>query len=237
MNGRTTEHRQPTHYTLVGLSLVVLAIMSLSGCATYERRDEGIDYNGGYHSPRVTDYYEYYYYPEQHVYYDIHRHVYHYNDQDRGWLVVNRLPSRIHLSQHHEKTLKYRHNLPWSEAHERKRHRAHRDVIKRDRAHVKKLAHIEPKRDRAHVKKSVHIEPKRDRAHVKKLAHIEPKRDRAHVKKPTHIKPQRDRENAQGSNAQPVENYGRRHDINRKDRPRQSKQNDSKSGGTTRYTP
>lgn len=184
MHSNQTKRRQPSGHAIIRYGVIALAVVALNGCVTNSRHSVAYGYHsGGYHRP-VTEYYEYHYYPKQHVYYDINRHIYHYNHYDRGWLAVNHLPSHIRLSRRHNKALKYRHNRPWDEAHAHKRHRTHRgetqqrtpnhDSIRRDKDHSSR---IKQQRNRPHVernnnkRKKINVANRKEKPALKRPKH------------------------------------------------------------------
>jgi len=132
MKTNTLKDTQPKACSRLCLGLVILAVIGLSGCVSNDHRGSRTHITG-YYSDTVPHSYEYYYYPDQHVYFDIHRRVYYYHHHDRGWLTVSRLPQHIHLTNRHHEVLKYKHNRPWNERHVRKNHRAHRDAPQHSR--------------------------------------------------------------------------------------------------------
>ncbi len=127
MRSKAPGHMRPIRRPITMIGLLSIAIFGISGCSNYTTRNNDYRDHRAYYTPPVTAYYEYYYYPEQHVYYDLHRRVYHYYHYNRGWVSVIHLPAHIHLSRHYYKPLRYRHNRPWHEAHAHKRHRTHHD--------------------------------------------------------------------------------------------------------------
>lgn len=82
----------------IHLALPILIILGLSSCAVYER-----PYGPGYvrqaPPPAGVVYYDYWYYPEAHVYFDVNRRVYFYYTNKR-WVETRVLPpswrSRLH---------------------------------------------------------------------------------------------------------------------------------------------
>jgi len=84
------------------------------------------------HDHRVdAAYYDYYYYPEQNVYFDVYLGLYYYHDYDRGWISVRYLPPHIHLTYNRRHSLKFRHHEPWRENHAYKHDHRFRDPTPR----------------------------------------------------------------------------------------------------------
>lgn len=121
MNSKTPHHENRVLRGLLMAGMLTLTLVVLSGCTAHtSHRQRHVE-------PEANVSFEYYYYPEQHVYYDRHRHIYHYHHQRHGWLAVKRLPAHIRLNHHGRHPLVFRHNRPWNERHAHKRQHRHQD--------------------------------------------------------------------------------------------------------------
>lgn len=121
MKTNTVKNQRGVSRALLGTSVILLSLF-MSGCSAHAQHHQQ-----NHHKPHVSVSFEYDYYPGQHVYYDRHNHLYHYNHYRQGWLTVRVLPVYIHLDYNRRHRLAYRHNRPWRESHAHKRHYTHSD--------------------------------------------------------------------------------------------------------------
>lgn len=116
-------------------SILFLALFFLSGCnataSHYQYQYE----------PATENWSEYHYYPNVNVYYDRHRHIYHYQHNSRGWVSANRLPHFININSHRYNVVRSRHHRPWKNKHANKQHHKHYD-------HALKTMHQEHREQR-----------------------------------------------------------------------------------------
>lgn len=122
MTTNTTIQKRGLSRRLMNTSLIVFSFLVVSGCSAHATH-----YSDRHSQSRVSVGYEYYYYPDQNVYYDRHRRLYHYNHYRNGWLSVRILPAFIHLNHQRRHPLAYRHARPWQERHAYKRHHRYYD--------------------------------------------------------------------------------------------------------------
>lgn len=137
MNRSTeTTARTPHRYIPAGIMLIA-AILFLSGCtATTAHRHH--EYDPG---PSVTI--EYQYFPDEDVYYDVHRHLYLYHHARRGWLTVTNLPDYIHIDRQHHHVIHSRQRQPWNDHHAYKQHHSHDDGQRPNRRDERREKHDE----------------------------------------------------------------------------------------------
>lgn len=140
MTIHTDKSSRNEYRPLLLLTVILMAIFMMSGCQThapyryYDYYDNGDYYGDGYYfddyGDRSGSYnaFEYYYYPDHHVYYDIHRHIYFYNHYAAGWRPVSVLPKHIVLNHHRRHKLKLHNRHPWKGHKVRNPHRHHDDV-------------------------------------------------------------------------------------------------------------
>ena len=151
-----TVTQSPAHsrYRITGIILALLLAVVISGCHSTSRHTVR-------YQPEVE--YEFYYYPAQHVYHDIHRNVYHYHDHDLGWVSSRKLPAHFQLRQQHRKKLRLDHRS-WKARHEyapdKTGHHRHKQAklrikneYKADKSHKhKEKAHDKAKPTRGKIK-------------------------------------------------------------------------------------
>jgi hypothetical protein len=132
------KHPAETLHRFISASIMlIVAFLFLSGCtATTGHRHYDRHYDRG---PSVSI--EYHYFPDVHVYYDVHRHVYHYHHAHRGWVTVKKLPHYIHIDKHRHHVMRSRHHQPWKEKHEYKHHRSHYDDHRSQEQHEPPIKH------------------------------------------------------------------------------------------------
>mgnify|MGYP001825857447 CR=1 FL=1 len=89
----------------------------LSGCAAHS--SYGHPGTGSSVSLRYN------YYPDSNVYYDSHRHRYHYHHASHGWVSAKKLPRYTHQNRHRYHVVHKKHHKPWKSKHAHKKHRSH----------------------------------------------------------------------------------------------------------------
>ena len=100
---------------------LIISIILLSSCAA-NAGSRHYDYES---PPSGT--FDYHYYPNAHVYFDSHRHLYHYHHKQRGWQSVKKLPKYIHIDKQRRYSVRSDHRRPWKNQHLQKKHRGHID--------------------------------------------------------------------------------------------------------------
>ena len=122
--------------SILNLSLIIVIALTLSGCLAHSPHH---DNHHDRADAKVSI--EFSYYPDLHVYYDRHRHVYHYHDKYRGWLSVNILPAHIRLRGHRHHVIHSEHRAPWKSKHRYKRSHSHVDPNYREKRKNHKRKH------------------------------------------------------------------------------------------------
>lgn len=120
MKALTRRPAEICHQLTTASIVLIVAAVFLSGCTATS--GHYYDYDPG---PSAST--RYYYFPDAHVYYDIHRDLYHYHHPYRGWLKVRTLPHYIHINRTRYHVLYSRHHRPWKDNHAFKHHRSHSD--------------------------------------------------------------------------------------------------------------
>jgi len=135
-----------THTVAISLLITAMVIL-LSGCTTTARH-----HHSDHHSATALSF-EYHYFPGVHVYYDVHRKLYHYHHKHRGWISVKVLPRHIRIRGKRHHVLRSRHHQPWKNKHLHKHHRSHFDDVK---PHHRREDRREHKQDRHERRKQRH---------------------------------------------------------------------------------
>lgn len=94
------------------LLLVMASVIAAAGCATHYREGQP-----AYGSSYYDDPYDYYYYPDSRVYFNISSGYYYYPDRDR-WYRVRELPPRYHLDNRGRVPLRIATDKPYSMQHD-----------------------------------------------------------------------------------------------------------------------
>jgi len=121
MKANSINSRNTISKPLTASIALIITIIFLSSC-TANAGYRHYDYES---SPSRTV--DYHYYPNAHVYFDSHRHLYHYHHMQRGWQSVKKLPKYIHIDKHHRYSVRSDHRKPWKNQHLQKKHRSHID--------------------------------------------------------------------------------------------------------------
>lgn len=148
--------------------MLTIAIVLLSGCtATSNHR-----YYDRHPGPGAALSIEYHYFPDIDVYYDIHRHLYHYHHAQHGWLTVKTLPHYIRIDRRQHNVMRSHHQRPWQDRHAHKRPRSHSD-----KHHSPRPEH--PGKSQPRQKSRREQTPRREAAH-----HRDGKRERTQQQAP-----------------------------------------------------
>lgn len=119
-NSTKTTAKTPRRDISAGIMLIA-SILFLSGCtATTVHRHHEYD-------PGTSVTIEYQYYPDENVYYDVHRHLYLYHHARRGWISVENLPAHIHINRQRHHVIHSRQRQPWNDNHAYKQQHTHND--------------------------------------------------------------------------------------------------------------